>query len=379
MHRHIPDEDLYGLLGIHAHASHSEITRAYRKLAMTWHPDRNGSHDAEERFKRIRSAYEILRDPHRRAEYDRSARHHAVRRGHWPHPGAAPQHEPRAEQRRAEPEPPAARAGNLSRRIAITLEEQVLGCRPKLKVTRTEYCIKCDGSGRLESERVMCHRCRGAGRVRNSSLSFFFFAAGEVECNACGGKGSVFPKCPTCDGSGSGASRTGHLRFDVPAGVRPDAIKRVRGFGRPGRQSQSAGDLLIRIGFAPHPLFEPDFPHLRCEMPVSAFRILAGGSIEVPTLEAPVSVALPQDAADGAVLRIDGQGLLDGASEQRGSLFVTLRVVRPQALTAAQMALVNELERSFAEHPGQSDALADWARRVKDAKRRRAKVARREA
>lgn len=372
MHRDLPDEDLYGALGIQAHAQDAEITRAYRKLAMAWHPDRNASHEAADHFRRIRLAYEILRDPHRRAEYDRRARHHTVARAYSPRPGAAPQPPPRAQ-----PEPPVARAGNLSRRVAITLEEQVFGCRVKLKVTRTEYCSTCGGVGRMESAPATCPRCRGSGRVRKRSLPFFLFGGEEVACDACGGSGRVFPECPTCQGSGSGATRTGQLRFDIPAGVRPEATKRVRGFGRPARPGETAGDLLVKVVFAPHPLFEPDFPHLRCEIPISAFRVLAGGAIDVPTLDAAVAVALPQDAGDGTLLRLAGQGLLDVASGQRGDLFATLRVVRPEALTAAQRALVDELEQSFADHRGQVDGIAEWARRVRDAKRHRGKSARR--
>lgn len=372
MQRNIPDDDLYGALGIQTHAQDAEITCAYRKLAMAWHPDRNASHEAEDRFRRIRLAYEILRDPQRRAEYDREACRQTVARAHSSRSGAAPEHPSRAP-----PEPPMARAGNLSRRVAITLEEQVFGCRVKLKVTRTDYCSTCGGVGRMESAAAACPRCGGSGRVRKPILPFFLFAGEQVACAACGGSGSVFPECPTCQGSGNGATRTGHLRFDLPAGVRPDTTKRVRGFGRPARPGESAGDLLVKVIFAPHPLFEAEFPHLRCEIPISAFRILAGGSIEVPTVDAAVAVALPQDAGEGTVLRVAGAGLLDGASGQRGHLFATLRVVRPQALTAAQRALVDELERSFADPRGQVDEIAEWARRVRHAKRHRDKSARR--
>lgn len=366
MHCANPDEDVYSLLGIPARASDSEITRAYRKLAMTWHPDRNGSHEAEERFKRIRSAYETLRDPQRRAEYDR-LRRQAGRRS----PVAQPPRRP------AQPPAPAEapRARDLTRRITITLAEQLAGCRPKLKVTRTEYCGACHGSGEARVRPETCGRCRGSGRVRKASIAFFIFRSEEAECADCGGSGRIQPRCPACAGSGNGATRVGHLRFDVPPGLRPDAVKRVRGFGRPARPGEAAGDLLVKIALARHPLFEADFPDLRCELPVSAFRLLAGGSIEVPTLTGSVQLALPADAADGSLLRVDGEGLLDAASGRRGTLRVRLRVVRPGPLDAAQRALLDELERSFAARRG--DPFADWARRLDEARRQQARSTRR--
>jgi molecular chaperone DnaJ len=346
------EDDLYQLLGIAAEASAADIVRAYRKLAMAWHPDRNASHDAAEQFKRIRNAYEVLRDPHRRALYDRQAAQ-AARRP--PAPGG---------------NGGAARAGNLSRRCAVTLEEQIEGCRASLKLTRTEYCKRCHGSGRLDSEPRRCAACRGSGRVRRS-MPFFFFGGELVECQECGGRGSVPPACPQCKGSGNGESRTGHLRFDIPAGMRPETTMRVRGYGRPGRRGQDAGDLIVRVGIEPHPLFEPDFPDLRCHMPVSAFRLLAGGSLDVPTLDGPVRVPLPEDAGEGTLLRLPGAGMLDGASGRRGDLLVRLSVVRPQALTAAQLALLDQLERALLADPAQARPLADWARRLDDAAKRR--------
>lgn len=386
MHPPHSAEDLYSLLGVGLDASRTEITRAYRKLAMTWHPDRNGSRDAEETFKRIRQAYETLRDPRRRADYDRSARYQAFRSAWTARPDPPPRQEapreppPRASGgHKAEPPRGGSRAGNLGRRIAISLEEQVQGCRAKLHVTRTEYCRTCGGSGRMESAPTTCSWCRGSGKVRRPSLPFFLFGSEEVECTNCGGQGVTYPECPDCQGSGSGPTKKGYLRFDIAAGARPDSTIRVRGFGRSGRPGETAGDLLVRVSFARDPVFEPDFPHLRCEMPVSAFRLLAGGQIGVPTLEGEVEVPVPEDAADGSVLRIVGQGLLDGATGTRGDLLVTLRVLRPAELTTQQRALLAELERSFAENPEIAKPFADWRDRLRDARRRQAKGVRREA
>lgn len=342
------DDDLYGLLGVHAAASPEEIRRAYRKSAMTWHPDRNVSPHAEETFKRIRSAYETLRDAKRRADYDR----HAAARAH---------HAPR-QQPDARSEPPPARAPNLSRRARITLLEQLHGGRVRLKLTRTEYCRRCGGSGEADVPPVACDACSGSGRTRHAFGLFAFFRA-EAACAKCGGKGAVRPKCRACDGRGIEARKSGHLSFSVPAGVRPGASLRVRGHGRRGRGSEAAGDLLVRVEIAPHPLFEADFPDLRCEMPISLFRVLAGGSLELPTLEGAVWLPIAADWVDGSELRIEGEGMLDAATGRRGDLLVTLRVVRPRTFSDAQLGLLAELERSAANEP----ELLDWARRRRDA------------
>lgn len=347
------DDDLYRLLGVHAAASFEEIRRAFRKSAMTWHPDRNVSADAEETFKRIRSAYEILRDSKRRADYDRHAAARAER-GH---------HAARHQAPAAQPDPPSGRAPNLSRRARITLGEQLHGGRIQLKMTRTEYCHRCGGSGDSDVPPVTCDTCSGSGRKRHSLSLFSFFRVETVACTDCGGKGVVRPKCRACDGRGIEARKSGHLSFTVPAGIRPGANLRVRGHGRRGRTGEASGDLLIRIELAPHPLFEPDFPHLRCEMPISVFRALAGGSLDVPTLGAPVSMPISADWVDGTELCIDGQGMLDAATGQRGDLLVRLRLIRPQTLSDTQLELLAELERSAASEP----ALVEWARCVSDA------------
>ena len=353
-HTHI-DEDLYCLLGVDSAASADEIRRAYRKLAMIWHPDRNVSAEAEETFKRIRLAYEILREPKRRTEYDREFRSHP-RRPHDAHAQPAST---------AQSEVSSRRAPNLSRHVSISLEEQLHGCRAKLRLTRTEYCRHCGGSGHANLPPLACGTCRGSGFVRNPLGLFSMFRIATVACPDCSGKGTIRPKCEACAGTGVGARKMGHLQFEVPAGIRPGASLRVRGHGRRGRSGEAPGDLLVHVGVAPHPLFEPDFPDLRCEIPVSVFRALAGGTLEVPTLGAPVSIPLSSEPIDGAELRIPGHGLLDGASGRRGDLLVRLRLVRPQQLSDAHLALLAELEQLSANDP----AHIDWLRRRHDAER----------
>ena len=353
------DEDLYCLLGVDSCASADEIRRAYRKLAMIWHPDRNESADAEETFKRIRLAYEVLREPERRTEYDHNftSQAHRADNAHAQQAAAA------------QPDASARRAPNLSRHVSISLEEQVHGCRAKLRLTRTEYCRQCGGSGHANLPPIACGTCRGSGSVRSPLGLFSFFRAAAVACADCDGTGTIRPTCEACEGTGLSARKTGYLKFEVPAGIRPGASLRVRGHGRRARTGEAPGDLLVHVGVAPHPLFEADFPDLRCEIPLSVFRALAGGSLEVPTLGEPVSVHLPSEPVDGTELRIAGQGMLDGGSGLRGDLLVRVRLVRPQQLTDAQLALLAELDKLAANDP----VHIDWLRRRHDAERQKSR------
>ncbi len=345
------DDDLYSLLGVRADASMDEIRRAYRKRAMIFHPDRNRLPAAEETFKRIRYAYEVLRDPERRAQYDGN-------------PASFDEHpEDAAAQPADSPGPPPTRAPDLTRRVRITLGEQLSGCRVKLKLTRTEYCQRCDGSGISDAAPITCITCRGAGELSRSFGLFSIFGAGTIACADCGGAGSVRAQCEACAGSGTDARKVGHLRFEIPAGTRPGAKLRVRGHGRRGRSGEVSGDLLVHVEIAPHPLFEPDFPHLRCAVPVSVFRALAEGSVEVPTLAAPISVPLPVDVVDGTELLIPGHGMLDAATGTRGDLLIGVRLIRPGSLTERQRELLAELERDASAEA----AFIDWAERQRAA------------
>jgi molecular chaperone DnaJ len=351
-------DDLYGLLGIHPAAPLAEITLAYRKCARAWHPDRNGAADAAERFRRIRHAYEVLRDPQRRAAYDRTVPVRSARR----RPSAT-----EANTQPPSPQPAGERAPDMRRRVRITLAEQIAGCRHTLKLTRTEYCARCGGTGDARLPAVACGTCRGSGEVRETLGFFPFFRYEARPCTDCEGTGAIRPRCKACAGSGVETKKTGLLRFAIPAGIRPETSLRVRGHGKRSRAGAACGDLVIRVGLAPHPLFVPVFPDLACTMPVSAFRLLAGGSVVVPTLATSVSVPLPRDAADGSELRIAGEGLLDATTGERGDLVVTLRAIRPRRLTAEAHALVAQLDTLVADDP----TLAEWSRRQRDAQRDR--------
>ena len=232
----------------------------------------------------------------------------------------------------------------MRRRVRITLDEQLRGGRVELQVSRTEYCSECGGSGSGETL-VSCDNCGGSGQVRPSLGWLAFFPGAPTPCTDCGGEGVTRPKCAACDGKGTIARKRGQLSFDIPAGVPPGGSLRVRGHGRRGRSGRVSGDLLVNVEIQAHPLFQPDFPHLRCDMPISIFRALAGGVIEVPTLNETVLVSLPADLVDGTELIVAGHGMLNGATGARGDLSIRLRLIRPRKFSDAQRDLLAKLDR----------------------------------
>lgn len=344
------NDNLYDLLGIPPDASPDELRRAYRKLAMVWHPDRNPAAAAEETFKRIRYAYELLSDAERRAEYDQAGEAQAPPADDETAPSAATADR---------------RAPDLHRTARISLYEQVYGGRVKLKVTRTEYCEPCHGSGIDPAPPATCPTCDGSGQMRRSLGLFAFFASEVVNCEQCAGQGVIQALCSPCQGSGIAARKTGYLRFEVAAGTVPGTLLRVRGHGRRARGAEAAGDLRVTIELAPHPLFSVDFPHLYCEWPVSVFRAALGGHLSVPTLDGAVDVALPANPGAGSELRLDGAGLLDPERNQRGDLFLKLQLICPEQLTTQQQDWLEQLDHSMSNHP----TVKDWQQRYAAAMR----------
>lgn len=362
MHTDTPIDDPYALLGIAANASGEQIRRAYRRAAMDWHPDRNTSDAAEETFKRIRLAYELLRDPDRRAEYDRARRRRPARTRKASQGRAAAGEAPAKD---AEPGP--ARGSDLKRVLHIPLERQPEGFRARLPIERRAECGACRGTGQGSPEAHSCPACLGSGRVRRPVLGFLFLSA--EPCRACAGRGWTVPPCPGCGGTGR-VRKAGNLSFDVPPGVRSGAILRIRGHGREGRAGKHPGDLLVRVEFERHPFFRHEFPDLVCEVPVGLLQALAGTTLEVPTLEGITTLTLPPGSGESTQVRLPGRGLLDGGTGRRGNLIVKPSIVPPEGLTPDMTDLLEQIRRDLAASPAPPRILRDWARRIEQVKRR---------
>jgi molecular chaperone DnaJ len=375
--------DYYEILGLGRDADENAVKKAYRKLAFENHPDRNpGDHAAEQRFKEATEAYEVLRDPEQRARYDRFG-HAGVGAGTGAGAAGADfsgfdlADALRAFMRdfggdfggfeeffgAAQGRSGAQRGSDLQVRLKLTLEEIAAGVEKKIRVKHERPCGTCEGRG--GSGQATCTQCGGRGQVRRVQQSFFGQFVNVSVCPRCGGEGQMFrDPCKTCGGDGR-VSETETIAVRVPPGVASGNFIPMRGMGDAGPRGGPAGDLIVLIEEKPHPIFRREGDDLHVDVPTSFVTLALGGSLEVPTLEAPpAKLEVPAGTPSGRVLRIRGRGL-PGLRGGRGDLMARLSVFIPARLGAAEKKLLEELGRSEGlrpPRPGRS-----FAERVKDA------------
>ncbi|MGH7725909.1 MAG: molecular chaperone DnaJ [Candidatus Eiseniibacteriota bacterium] len=369
--------DYYEVLGVAKGATDDEIKKAYRKLAMQHHPDRNpGNASAEAAFKEATEAYEVLKDPERRARYDRFG-HEAAGAGV---PGAGFEGFDLADALRAfmrdfggggggaggfagfEDLFGAAGAGprrgqDLRVRLKLSLEEIATGTKKRIQIKRQVACETCHGSGAQKGGKKTCAQCGGKGQVRQVQSSFFGQFVNIAPCPRCRGTGEIIENpCLKCRGEGR-IQDVSTVMVDVPAGVAEGNYIPLRGLGDAGPNGGPAGDLQVLIEEKPHDLFERDGADLLLELPVSMSRATLGGEIEVPTLEQPVKRNLPAGTQSGKGLRLPGLGLPRLRGRGRGDLLVRVRVWTPGKLSAREKQLFEELDKldaGKAPKPGKS-------------------------
>lgn len=334
--------DPFIVLGLHRDASREEVKRAYRRLAMRWHPDRNPSAAAESEFKRVKAAYDLILDPQAYAEW-RAAQQRPADSA--PPPDAAPN----------APEPGAA---DLTQRLDLSLEEAAHGCQKTVTLGRSTRCQHCAGSGRIHhTHSIPCAQCSGCGRVRGER------GATRV-CAGCAGRGYLREAaCSECAGSGW-QTHMRALDVRVPAGVLDGERLRL------ARQAKAAGDgaagdLYLELRIAAHPLFALHGRDLHCTVPLSIFRLLLGGAIDVPTLDGLATLDLPPGAspesAASAELRLPGRGFPKKHGRGAGDLVVRLQPVYPSKLGAADAKLLEKLEGSLCGDLARcAPELAEW-------------------
>jgi len=349
------NRDFYQVLGVPRNATEEAITKAYRRLAMKYHPDRNpDDKEAEERFKEAKEAYEVLTDAQKRAAYDQYGRAglDAAR-------GAGAGFSPsdafgdifgdmfgdifgggRRAGRNA-----VFRGADLRYELALDLEQAVFGTSTEIDFQTVKECAECGGSGAARGHApVTCETCSGSGQVRISQGIF----AVQQTCPRCKGRGSIIKDpCPKCAGHGRTRANK-RLSVKVPAGVDTGDRIRLAGEGEAGRNGGPAGDLYVEIAVREHPIFERDGAHLSCEVPVSFTAAALGGSIEVPTLEGHANIKVPAGTQSGRVFRLREKGIRPVRGGATGDLFCRVVVETPVELGAEQKELLRKFDASLA-------------------------------
>jgi len=347
--------DYYEILGIARTASEAEIKTAYRKLAMKCHPDRNpGDHAAEEKFKEAAEAYAILADAEKRSLYDRFG-HAGVKSS-----GGGPGFDPSVFQefgdfadilgnmfgfgdlfggggrRRGGPQ----RGADLRYDLEITFEESARGAETAIQIPRQETCETCHGSGSAAgSQASTCPQCHGQGQVR---FQQGFFTVART-CPQCRGAGKVITRpCPSCRGAGR-VSKERKITVKIPPGIATGQQLRLQGEGEAGSAGGPPGHLYVVVHVQEHAFFRRDGVNLFCEIPVNFTTLALGGDIQVPTLDGPETVKVPEGTQTGTTLRLRGKGMPDVSGRGRGDLFATVQVKTPKKLTRDQRKMLEQL------------------------------------
>lgn len=369
--------DYYKVLGVPREAGDDDIKQAYRKLATKWHPDRNaGSHEAEEKFKEITEAYDVLRDPEKRAAYNRYGE--AGLRG----AGAGGFHHVdlsealnifmrdfgafsglgdffQASQRRAGP-----RAGqDVKITVELTLAEVASGVTKTFTVKLLDPCDKCEGTGAEPGTKATtCQTCHGQGEVRRAQRSFFGQFVSVVPCPTCSGEGVVVSSpCKKC--RGEGRARGEHtIPVQIPAGVSSGQYMTLRGLGNAGPRGGPRGDVLVVFDVADDPRFERDGEDLYTEVLVSYPQLVLGADIDVPTVTSRVSVRIPPGTQSGQVVHLRGRGLPRVNSSGSGDLHVRVQLWTPDRVSREEEALLQQLMTHQQAPPEHARSKGFWSK-----------------
>lgn len=369
--------DFYDLLGVSRDASDAEIKKAYRKMAMKYHPDRNpDDKTAEEQFKEIQKAYAVLSDPQKKAAYDQY--------GHAGVDGAAggfggfgggfsggfgdvfgdifenifsQGHAGGGRQSRAQ------RGADLQMTVQLTLEEAAQGKQIEITVPRHVGCKTCDATGAKKgSKPKSCETCNGVGQVR---MQQGFFSIQQT-CPSCQGAGKVVTEaCHDCHGAGRVREQK-KLTVKIPAGIDSNDRVRLSGEGEAGVHGGSAGDLYVQVTLKPHAIFERQDRDLLCEVPIDFVTAALGGQIEVPTLEGRVTLKIPSETQTGKSFRLRGKGIHSARNHSKGDLLCKVVVETPVQLDKKQKELLEAFQQSIEESKhSHSPRTSSWFAGVK--------------
>ena len=358
--------DYYEVLGITKGASEDEIKKAYKKMARKYHPDLNpGDKEAEEKFKEVNEAYEVLSDPDKKARYDQYG--HA---GVDPNFGAGGAGFDGSFDfgdlgdifgsffgggfgggRRTNPNAPQ-RGESIRMSLAISFEEAAFGCEKEVTVDRMEQCGACHGSGCAPgTSPEVCPDCHGSGQVQVRRQTPMGVFASTSPCPKCGGKGQIIHQpCKDCHGTGSARKRK-TIQASIPAGIDNGQTISIRGQGNAGKNGGPAGDLLITITIRPHELFRREGTSVLCEAPITFAQAVLGAELVIPTIDGKVKYDLPEGTQSGTTFRLKGKGIPSINGHGRGDQYVTVCIETPRNLNKEQ----KEALRKFAETMGDNN------------------------
>lgn len=346
--------DYYEVLGVERNAAPEEIKRAFRQSALKYHPDRNKEAGAEEKFKEISEAYEVLSDPERRNRYDRYGHRGLDGMGMHDFSGMAVDDifsvfsdifgdvfggmGPRSRVR-------GDRGIDIQTVVEVDLREVATGVEKSLRFRRADFCETCGGKGAQPgSAPTTCRACGGYGQVERQANMGLFVTRSVIDCPTCQGRGVVINRpCRKCYGSGR-AEKECVLNVKIPAGIHGGQRIRLRGEGEPGRSGMARGDLHCILRIRPHEFFERDGDHLICRLPIAFTQAALGAQIEVPTLTGSTPLKVPPATQHGAVFRLAGKGLPNLRSGRSGDEIVQVLIEIPGKLSREQ----KELLRRFA-------------------------------
>ena len=361
------DQDYYEVLGVSRDASDEDIKKAYRRLAMKYHPDRNnGDKAAEEKFKQVGEAYAVLSDPQKKAAYDRFGKagvdpSAAGGAGGFGGFGGFGQGGFNAGDfsdifseifgggaagRQARRGPRVYRGADLSYSLEVTLEQAVHGMKTDLRLPVWETCDECGGTGAKKgTTKKPCPHCHGTGTVNMSSG----FLQVQQTCPYCNGTGEIITDpCPKCNGQGR-VKKVTTLEVEIPAGINDGQRIRLAGKGEPGVNGGPAGDLDVQVMIKPHDIFQREGDDLHADLPISFTTAALGGEVSVPTMDTETRITIPEGTQSGKILRLRGKGVPNVRSHVKGDLYVHVYVETPVNLTTKQKNLLKEFGASLSE------------------------------